>query len=152
MPVAGETVRASDIPIRGGVQLRRAANQSIANITLTAISWDTQDEDVGGFWSSGTTVTVPADYDGIYVITFRVVVGTGASARNFAEVNLTSSITGLTGEYRIPSSTPSGGESRMVAHYTGPLAAADSFVCNAYQTTGGASNATALLTCYKTGD
>ena len=152
MPVAGNKVRASDIPIRGGVQLRRAANQSVANITATPISWDTQDEDVGGFWTSGTTVTVPADYDGIYAITFRVVMVTGASARNFAEIIVTSSITGITGEYRFPSSSPAAGEGRMVATYSGPLAAADTFVCNAYQTTAGSQNATALLVCYKLGD
>lgn len=152
MPVAGNVVRASDIPIRGGVQLRRAANQSIPNNTSTPISWDTQDEDIGGFWTSGTTITVPADYDGIYVVTFRVVVPTAASTRNFAEVVVTSSITGITGEYRIPSSSPTGGESRMAAYYTGPLAAADTFVANVVQSTGSPQNATATVTCYKTGD
>ncbi len=151
MPVAGNKVRASDIPIRGGVQLRRAANQSLTNGALTPISWDTQDEDVGGFWTSGTTVTVPADYDGIYVITFRAVGTTGGSARNFAEIVLTSSITGITGEYRF-TSTGATAEGRMTAVYGGPLAAADTFVCNALQTSGGAANYTALLACYKLGD
>jgi hypothetical protein len=152
MPVAGNTVFASDIPIRGGVQLRRAANQSVANITVTPVSWDTQDEDIGGFWTSGTTVTVPAGYDGIYAITFRCVGGMIAATRNFAEIIVTSSITGITGEYRFPSSSPAAGEGRMVAVYSGPLAAADSFVCNIYQSTGSAQNNTALVVCYKLGD
>jgi hypothetical protein len=43
-----------------GVQLRRAANQSISTSTDTNISWDTENLDYGGWWSSGTAITVPA--------------------------------------------------------------------------------------------
>lgn len=43
-----------------GVGLRRAATQSIANDSDVAVSWDTEVQDWGGWWSSGTTVTVPA--------------------------------------------------------------------------------------------
>ena len=85
-------------------------------------------------------------------MTFRVVVPTGPAARNFAEIILTSSITGVSGEYRIPSNVPGIGEGRMVAYYSGPLAAADTFVCNALHNVGSAQNATASLFCYKTGD
>jgi len=42
------------------VQIRRAANQSITTATETAISFDTENLDFGGWWSSGTTITVPA--------------------------------------------------------------------------------------------
>ena len=41
-------------------QLRRAANQSIPDSTQTAISFDTETLDVGGWYSSGTNVVVPA--------------------------------------------------------------------------------------------
>jgi hypothetical protein len=152
VPDAGDTVHASDIIDRSGVRLRRASNQSINNAALTAISWDTEDEDIGGFWASGTTVTVPAGYDGIYVATFRPLGVTGVSTRNFAEINITSTITGLPAEYRIPSSSPTSPESRMVAYYSGPLAAGDSFVCNVFQTTAGSQTFTAWLALYRVGD
>jgi hypothetical protein len=43
-----------------GVQVTRSASQSISNNTETAVSFDTENLDFGGWWSSGTTVTVPA--------------------------------------------------------------------------------------------
>ena len=42
------------------VQLRRAANQSITNATETPISFDTENLDFGGWYSSGTNVVTPA--------------------------------------------------------------------------------------------
>lgn len=43
-----------------GVQVTRQANQSISNSSDTNISFDTENMDYGGWWSSGTAVTVPA--------------------------------------------------------------------------------------------
>lgn len=43
-----------------GCTLRRAASQSIANNTDVDISFDTETYDYGGWYTSGTTVTVPA--------------------------------------------------------------------------------------------
>ena len=43
-----------------GVQVRRAASQSIANNTDVEVSFDTQNFDIGSWWASGTDVIVPA--------------------------------------------------------------------------------------------
>ena len=43
-----------------GVQVRRAASQSIPNETDREINFDTENWDVGGWYSSGTDVVVPA--------------------------------------------------------------------------------------------
>jgi hypothetical protein len=43
-----------------GTDQRRAANQSISNNTDTEISFDTEDFDIGGWYSSGTDVIAPA--------------------------------------------------------------------------------------------
>jgi hypothetical protein len=43
-----------------GVSLLRTSNQSIADSTFTAISWGSSPIDVGNWWTSGDTITVPA--------------------------------------------------------------------------------------------
>lgn len=43
-----------------GFSIRRAATQSISNSTDTDISFDTELQDFGGWWSSGTTATTPS--------------------------------------------------------------------------------------------
>lgn len=50
----------SDGLVFSGTRVSRAATQSIPTATDTAISFDTEVYDHGGWWSSGTTVTVPA--------------------------------------------------------------------------------------------
>ncbi len=53
-----------------GCRLRRVANQSIANITPTSISWDQEDLDTDGFITTpSTTITIPAGLDGRFAIT-----------------------------------------------------------------------------------
>jgi hypothetical protein len=43
-----------------GVQVSRSTNQSIPTSSDTLLSWTTENLDYGAWWSSGTTVTVPA--------------------------------------------------------------------------------------------
>lgn len=50
--VSGLTASACDI--------RRAATQSIADTTATNIGFDTESLDIGGWWSSGSVITVPS--------------------------------------------------------------------------------------------
>lgn len=42
------------------VQVTRSATQSVATSNAEYVSFDTENLDYGGWWSSGTTVTVPA--------------------------------------------------------------------------------------------
>jgi hypothetical protein len=50
------------------VRLRRAAAVALGAGEAT-ITWDTEDADAAGFWSSGTTLTVPSGGGGLYIIT-----------------------------------------------------------------------------------
>jgi hypothetical protein len=135
---------------RTGVRLRRAANQSITNNASNTVSWDTQDEELGGaYWGSGTTVTIPTGLGGLYAIEFRAGVATTGSARNFAEVAITSSITGIPVDFR---EDMAAAENRLRARYWGPLAAGDTFVVNVLQATGASQNLTAWLSCYRIGE
>lgn len=52
----------------------RAANQSCTGAdAVTTISWDTEVEDSDGFATTGTTITIPANLGGLYVITTRLI-------------------------------------------------------------------------------
>jgi hypothetical protein len=124
----------------GRCRLRRVANQSVLTNAATAISWDTEDVDSGGYITApSTTITIPASLDGMYAITFRAAGATQPTNRNFAEINVTSALTGVPGDFRIPS-TGGTAENRMVAYYSGPLAAGDTFVCNVLHNVGSAQN------------
>lgn len=49
-------------------RVKITANESIANSADTLIPWDAEDFDNGGFWSSGTLLTVPTGAGGLYSI------------------------------------------------------------------------------------
>ena len=63
MNVIADDVRylkaASDLAALAGVSLARTSSQSIPNSSSTAISWSAANLDVGGWWTSGATFTVP---------------------------------------------------------------------------------------------
>lgn len=132
-------------PPRRGCRLRRAANQSINSGAPTAISWDTEDQDTDGFIAvTATTVTVPTGLDGVYTITLQAI---GAvTNRAYAEVAVTSGITGVPTAFRLPLDQT---EDRVTVTASTPLAAGDTLVCNVFHLTGSAVNFTAWLSCYR---
>lgn len=151
MPLAGDIVRASDdvLLTTVGCRLRRAANQSYTSAANTPVSWDTEDEDTHGFITvTGTTVTIPTGYDGVYAIAARVVVTLTASTRSFVEITPTTSIAGTPSSFR---QTQANSEAAMMVAVTIPLLAGDTFLISALQTTGSSQNLTAWLSCYRIG-
>jgi hypothetical protein len=152
---AGHQLLASEMtalvnPVRYGFSARRVANQSINSAALTAISWDIVDRDNSPSFLTvtTTTATIPADGAGIYAVTAKQLLSANTTGRTFMEINVTSSLTGLTTDYRLP--TPVNAEGgRIVVSIAVPFAAADTFVVNTFQTSAGALNLTGLLTCYR---
>ena len=65
------------VNVGAGCRLRRVANQSAVGGTTTTISWDTADQDLGDFWTSGTDITIPPNCAGVYAISARA---TGAGS------------------------------------------------------------------------
>jgi hypothetical protein len=51
------------------VRLRRTTGVSIAPGFSTDVTWDTEDSDPWGFWSSGSNLTVPSGAAGTYLVT-----------------------------------------------------------------------------------
>lgn len=152
---AGHELFASDFanlvnPTRKGFRVRRAAAQALTSGAAAAISWDTEDEDTDGFITvTSTTATIPTGCAGVYAVTARQILsGAPTTARAFLEINVTSSLTGLTTDYRVGSlnNFESG---RIVVAAIIPFADADSFLCNSLQNSGGPLNLTALLSCYR---
>ena len=132
---------------RVGVRLRRAVNQSIPDGAATAISWDTEDQDTHGYWSSGTTITVPSGRGGVHVATLHVVMPTTVAGRYWAEIAPTSASSGIPGEFR---DTFDSTEDRVQVTATLPLLAGDSVVCRIFQDAdSSARNATAWFAMYR---
>jgi hypothetical protein len=124
---------------RTGVILRRVANQSFTSGVLAAISWDTEDFDSDGFIAvTATTITIPAGLGGIWTILARVAFAVNARAQ-IATPSFTFDDS-ASGDALTPS--PS---------VTCRLAAGDTVIVSAQQSSGGAQNATALLEMYRVG-
>jgi hypothetical protein len=132
-----------------GCRLRRSATQSINSASSTAISWDTEDEDLGGFITvTSTTVTIPTGQSGLYAITCRAVYTASMSGRCFIEIAPTSTIPSMPAQFRNPSRDT---EDEYAIGITIPLLAGDTFLSRVFQSAGAARNVTAWLSCYRVG-
>ena len=52
----------------GGAWGRQATAQTFSAGTTTAVVWDTEFSDTDGFWSSGSSIVIPAGQGGVYVV------------------------------------------------------------------------------------
>lgn len=146
---AGDKVRASDVPYQMGCRLRRSATQNVNTATTTTISWDTEDEDLGGFITvTSTTITIPTGQSGLYAITFRAIYTASTTGRCFVEITPTSAIASMPAQFRNPYRDT---EDEAAISITIPLLAADSFVTKVFQSAGAARNVNAWLSCYRIG-
>jgi hypothetical protein len=130
---------------RCGVRLHKTAS-SVATASITAISWSDELEDTDGFWSSGTTVTVPAGKDGVYAITF-VTEGAFTGSHSFVDVNIASTtLASFPGSFRqmIDAQDDKG----LISIVT-PLAAGDSFTLRVYHETGSTVTFESYLSVYR---
>lgn len=149
MVAAGDKIRASDIISKHGVRLRRlSTTQTVSTATLTSISWDTEDEDTDGYWSSGTTVTIPTGLGGIYAIAFRTAYTASMTGRCFIEIGPTTTVTGHPAQWRNPSRDT---EDEYAIGLTVPLLAGDTFLCRVFHSSGANRSANANLSCYRIG-
>jgi len=112
-------------------RVSRAATQSIANATVTAISWDTEVSDpVGWITVPGTTLTCPADEAGLYQIQVIADYTAIATTRAFIDITVTRSGTPVT--FR----TTMTGDNLGICAGTTPMIPGDTIVANLYQQSG----------------
>jgi hypothetical protein len=149
MPSAGDKIRASDILVRCGCRVRRAAVQSISSGAATAISWDTEDQDTDGFITvTASVVTIPTGKGGLYQITAHLV-GTGITGSGAAIIlDVTSSPTGYPADFLSRSTRPA---TVAASPSASPLSAGDTFNVQAFHATGSAVDFTGWLSCYRVG-
>jgi hypothetical protein len=84
----------------------RSATQSINNITVTDISWDTESADSDSFLAiTGATLTIPSGLGGIYIVCSRGAYSSSTTGVNFCRITMggttfeqpgTESVTGFT--------------------------------------------------------
>lgn len=114
------------------LKLALTGAQSIPDSTLTAISWDTETSDLWGFYpGSGSTITIPAGYAGVYAIGARGVWASNPTAGQM-EVYINSA-------QRTPTMT-TGTSTVSFRDFTPYLAVGDTVQIYVKQTSGGALN------------
>lgn len=122
---------------RPGVILTDAA-QSIANATVSDITWGTEVSDVDG-WTSGAsaTLTVPSGQGGLYVATYSAKWASSPTATNFAsvQINGTSAYGNIVNVNMYD----------VTCTFVRALAAADTIKVQVYQSSGAAINITSRL-------
>lgn len=158
---SGDTLAASDLQIvsddltylkgvtdgvtASGCTVSRATNQSINDSTTTSITFLIEDMDLGGWWSSGTDIVVPAGAipAGFTTILVHIIGdiqfaanGTGYRA---VSIYINGSLLGTRNSSAVSGETTSVGIDRYAV-----VAAADVITIRATQTSGGALNATKI--------
>jgi len=125
-----------------GVSLLRGSNQSISNATFTDISWTSASIDVGGWWSSGTSVVVPAGaipsgFTTIYVeIHGQTRAASNGAGTRYLQFLLNGSV--IEAAFNVSAIT---GDTTAIQHTVwAEVAAADVIKMQVEQTSGGALN------------
>lgn len=133
--------------VRIGTRLRRVANQSIPNDTVTLVSWDTEDQDTDGFITvPSTTITIPGPLAGVYAIAVSISWGIGAiNARHFVDFLGTSLNVGA----RLNGSPV--GENSVGGGFIAQCVAGTVQV-QVYQNSGGSVNVTGALNFFRIGN
>lgn len=133
-----------------GCQIKRTANQSIPNTTWTVVTWQTESGgfDIGGWWSSGTDIIVPAGAipSGATSIAIDVNARTSFASNGTGSRFIRTLLNGTQTE-KTPSPALGGGDSTEVTIYdTIVVVAGDVLTVEVYQSSGGALNITGTNT------
>lgn len=132
---------------RMGCTLRRNAPQTLPDTAYTDVSWDSKDEDTDDLWTSGGTVTIPTDGDGLWAITFGIATADLTTGRAFIAVLPSSgNWSGGGVPLRNPYSTA---EDKCAMTVIIPMTAGMTFTCGAFGDFAAATTMTASLDAYR---
>jgi len=126
-------------PLRLTASAHLTSDQSIANATMAAISWDAELHDYGGFWAAGNPTRFTVPYTGVYRATANIVFDGNATGLRaaFITVNGATPPSGQLGGF----TTGAVSTAKIYANAVMPdsvLTAADYIEVYAYQDSGGA--------------
>jgi hypothetical protein len=135
-----------------GVQVRRTSNQAISSGSHAYISFESEQFDYGGWWSSGTTITVPAGAIpagfSTVLVQFAVNAKFAANGTGIRRVEVHKNGTSVGGWQ---TSALSGDSTDLTYSDWTTVAAGDTIKLDAYQTSGGSLNVVeAQLTVMRT--
>lgn len=118
-------------------RVRRAANQSLTSNTAADISFDTEDADPGGFWTSGTPTRLTVVTTGIVEVTCYAAFAANTTGRRVLLIVL-NALTIVAGQ----TNDAIGTDPTRLSACTGPIAvsAADFFTFSVLQESGGNLN------------
>jgi len=143
---------------RTGCAVKRTANQSIASSSNRAeISFDGEDFDSDGFFTAtATEITIPTGLGGIYAVQFTVywasTPGTTALSRARIVPNGASAYAVIDGDSSTGNVYNYGGTTVVTGGSgTWVFGAGDKLSLSVGQQSGGAINATAVMSCYRIG-
>lgn len=119
--------------VQPGAAVTRSTSQTISNNTFTAISFDTEGYDRGGYWDAGqpTRFTIPSGQGGFFDVYFSGEYDSATGSRqwlflvngtNYLQTNVTTNV--------------SGGARSFALIYDLPLSAGDYIECLVYQDSG----------------
>lgn len=130
-----------------GFRINRGSNQSIPDTTNTAISFTSEIYDFGGWWSSGTTATVPAGAipAGYTTIVAELVARAffASNATGYRRIDIL--VNGSVVARKTVGANATAGTDDETTDFV-EVAAGDTITLEVTQTSGGALNVTALLT------
>lgn len=142
VPPSGNFITGRTGTSRTGARMRRTPSQALPNAAATTIIWNTLDGESGGDFIAipATNIVVPTA--GTYAISYTMSPSGVGGTRNFVTINVSSIVPGTSQQFRT-SYDP--GEALCAATAVIPLAARDTFSCDAFQNSGGAQTMTAAL-------
>lgn len=134
----------ADSPTVKIATVNRAAGQSINNVTVTVVSWDTEREDLPGWFAAGNPTYIQPTEAGIYAVTVQACWADNSTANRSVHLQLNGTVTGafaadgavLAGNVEATARF----EQAQGMHWIGRLAANDKLSVWAYQSTGAALN------------
>jgi len=118
-----------------GCSLTKTANQSTSNLTLTTISWDSENFDTDAFHDNinNSRITIPSGKAGKYL--FTSIINWNTNATGYREVRFTKN--GTAQSYANIAATPAGEAGTVITQILN-LAVADYVEIKAEQSSGGA--------------
>lgn len=117
--------------------LKRTADAAISNTTLTTITWQAEDRNVGGMWSSGTGHEVVPQEEGLYSITLNAQWDTGSGGSTYVAIFVNGSA--IVGHGDDATVTNNWAQQRSV-HATLECQAGDVITGRVFQNSGGTMN------------
>ena len=137
--LADDVVKLYDNVTFSGTILRKSANQSFNNGTITTVTWDTETTDTDSYHSSGSNTRITIPKTGIYLVGYGITYAANTTGQRYGWIGINGNNSDRFDGYRLTSasssdSTAIGGMSIM------SLSATDYLEVFGFQNSGGSLN------------